>query len=443
MLSAWRKQKRSGRKPPHYIIVKSPKGEKAIALNPAVALAAGSVLLVFSVGYFAATGYLLMRDDMLAKTALQEAELRRSYEDEITKLRGHIETLNSKQQMAQHRASLRLESLESIRNHQSTLEQRQQKLLEVLALAQDTGLQIASFTTNPKPLPKPSLAQRQVISVAENGLPDSVGGETVPLENPGHLLGLRPTSTTIPAPGSKTSPPETNPKGLGDLSALEWEIRGQIDQGKAVLASVFAFAQRDLEALKSVADTLEVDVPTAEKVAIGGPYEPLPLSDFNTYVIKTEQALSLRHRLLTDLQALPLAAPLGQAPITSDFGARMDPFLNKPAMHTGVDFKALRGTPIKAPGSGKVTFAGYRGGYGKSVEITHDNGLTTRFAHMHKLHVKKGDRISTGDVLGEVGNTGRSTGPHLHYETRVNDTPRDPMRFIRAGRKLTAILGRS
>ncbi|MDD7908483.1 M23 family metallopeptidase [Pseudovibrio exalbescens] len=448
MLSALRKKKRVGQKIPHYVILKTPRGEKAFTLHPATAVIAGTTLLVFSIGYFSATAYLMMRDEMLTTTVMKETELRRSYEDEITRLRGRIETLNSKQQITEHRAS---ESLTDIRSRQAALQERQNKLTRILALAKDSGMEIASLVQSPIPIrkptssDKPSSVQASVISFAENGLQDSVGGEPVPLENPSALLGLRPTTSGVPAASAAMAPtavpsPKVE-KDLEELSSLELQLEGQIDESKAVLAAVLAFAQADLNSMKSVASSLKVDVPAAEQASVGGPYVPLPGADFDTFLTKTEQALAWRHRLKAELKELPLAAPLSTSRITSRFGARMDPFLKRPAMHTGVDFKATVGTPIRAPADGKVTYSGYRGGYGKSVEIKHSNGMTTRFAHMHKIFVDKGDNVYAGDMIGAVGNTGRSTGPHLHYETRINNAPVDPMPFIQAGERLEGILG--
>nr|WP_280633823.1 M23 family metallopeptidase [Stappia taiwanensis] len=109
-------------------------------------------------------------------------------------------------------------------------------------------------------------------------------------------------------------------------------------------------------------------------------------------------------------------------------------------MHTGTDFKATRGTPIQAPGMGKVVFAGRNGGYGKSVEIEHPSGVVSRFAHMSRIAVTKGQTVTARDTIGYVGSTGRSTGPHLHYEIRIGDKPLNPARFLTAGETITPII---
>jgi murein DD-endopeptidase MepM/ murein hydrolase activator NlpD len=127
-----------------------------------------------------------------------------------------------------------------------------------------------------------------------------------------------------------------------------------------------------------------------------------------------------------------------EADFSSNYGYRVDPFTRAPAMHTGVDFRAEHGSPVRATAPGKVVTAEYSGGYGNMVEIEHVGGVSTRYAHMSAISVSVGQTVATGTVLGRVGSTGRSTGPHLHYETRINDEPLDPTRFLKAGARLAA-----
>lgn len=115
---------------------------------------------------------------------------------------------------------------------------------------------------------------------------------------------------------------------------------------------------------------------------------------------------------------------------SSGFGWRTSPFTGKREFHKGVDISAPRGTPILSPAKGRVVYVGKKGGYGLMITIDHGGGTTTRYAHLHGASVKKGDRIGRGDVIAQVGNTGRSTGPHLHYEVRVNGVPVNPRRYI-------------
>ncbi len=115
---------------------------------------------------------------------------------------------------------------------------------------------------------------------------------------------------------------------------------------------------------------------------------------------------------------------------TSKFGYRVSPFTGRPALHTGLDIAAAPGSPIYAPADGIVTFAGYDEGYGKMITIDHGYGVSTRFGHNAQIYVQVGQKVSRWDVIASVGNTGRSTGAHCHYEVRVNGVPRDPSLYI-------------
>jgi murein DD-endopeptidase MepM/ murein hydrolase activator NlpD len=114
----------------------------------------------------------------------------------------------------------------------------------------------------------------------------------------------------------------------------------------------------------------------------------------------------------------------------------MDPFVRSAAMHTGIDLRSHYGEPVRVTAAGKVTVAGWSGGYGKMVEVDHGNGLVTRYGHMSEILVSVDQTIKAGQIVGRVGSTGRSTGPHLHYETRIDGDPVDPHKFLRAGLRL-------
>jgi len=174
---------------------------------------------------------------------------------------------------------------------------------------------------------------------------------------------------------------------------------------------------------------------------MGGPYVPLdPGLDFNAHVDALDASLRVLDSAQGLLAKIPLGNPAPGSPLSSPFGVRTDPFLGHQAMHTGLDFKAATGTDVRAAADGKVVDAGRNGGYGNMVEIDHGNGITTRYAHLSRITVKDGDKIARGDKLGEVGSTGRSTGPHLHYEVRRHGNAVDPRNFLRAGRKLSELL---
>lgn len=117
--------------------------------------------------------------------------------------------------------------------------------------------------------------------------------------------------------------------------------------------------------------------------------------------------------------------------ITGSFGERTDPFNGEGAFHTGVDIGAALGQPVIAPADGVVTFADFMGGYGRAVMVDHGHGISTRYGHLSSYIVVPGQHLRRGDTIGYVGLSGRSTGPHLHYEVRINDTPVNPYKYLR------------
>ncbi|MFN3514616.1 MAG: M23 family metallopeptidase [Phenylobacterium sp.] len=142
--------------------------------------------------------------------------------------------------------------------------------------------------------------------------------------------------------------------------------------------------------------------------------------------------LSEARALSQTAEKLPLAKPTytGQ---TSGFGVRFDPFTRRPAFHSGLDFGGGYNTPIQATAPGVVSFTGVRSGYGNTIEIDHGQGFKTRYAHLQSIGVRPGQRVGVGQRIGAMGSTGRSTGPHLHYEIWVNGRAQNPGRFLKAG----------
>ncbi|MFZ0796669.1 MAG: M23 family metallopeptidase [Terriglobales bacterium] len=117
--------------------------------------------------------------------------------------------------------------------------------------------------------------------------------------------------------------------------------------------------------------------------------------------------------------------------VTASFGERIDPFNGEGAFHSGIDISASEGSPVIAPADGTVTFADYLGGYGRAIMVDHEHGISTRYGHLSNFAVTAGQYVHRGDTIGFVGTSGRSTGPHLHYEVRINDVPVNPYKYLR------------
>ncbi len=166
----------------------------------------------------------------------------------------------------------------------------------------------------------------------------------------------------------------------------------------------------------------------------GGPFIPLSTVASDTGLSGLVDRLDRWSGIKAVMQKMPLGEPLHEDyDLNSSFGTRNDPLNRRTGVHEGIDLGAPFGTPVYATGDGVVEFAGPWDRYGLTVDINHGNGVTTRYAHMSRIKVKEGQKVSRSTVVGLLGNTGRSTGPHLHYEVRVADVAKDPLKFIAAG----------
>ena len=134
------------------------------------------------------------------------------------------------------------------------------------------------------------------------------------------------------------------------------------------------------------------------------------------------------------MKRLPISTPLNYYTISSHFGKRRDPINKRWAMHMGLDFGGIKNSRVYATAPGKVIFAGRNGKYGKLIEIDHGLGFKTKYGHLNKILVKRGQKVTNRAKIGLMGSTGRSTGPHLHYEILVKGKHQNPWHFIKAGR---------
>jgi len=237
------------------------------------------------------------------------------------------------------------------------------------------------------------------------------------------------------------------PLPLSDRVAILQQSLDRIDvaQGQQVSALGLRLAGRVQEIKTSLADlgldVAKVRLPPARQ-AMGGPLIPLSVTmrpgSFEHRVLQLGEPQAAFGRWRELAQIVPLRRPLdGDDSTTSNFGMRTDPFTGTAAMHSGMDFRGETGTPIRAGGAGKVLRAEVAGGYGNMVEIDHGNGLTSRYAHLSAFDVKADQIVPPGTVIGRLGSTGRSTGPHLHYETRLAGEASNPLKFIEIGNRLS------
>ena len=241
------------------------------------------------------------------------------------------------------------------------------------------------------------------------------------------------------------------------LVAQENEIersRAFVQQNLSAMAIKLGEMQAQLTRLDALGERVASlagvrDIKITDAPGIGGaapsmmPAQNLSLGDFSSKLLDLSRQLENRNDMLGVLESqlfeqavkkkmmptmLPVKAPFN----ASAFGRRIDPFTGQWAMHEGIDFLAEPGSPIAAAAGGVVVFAGFHPQYGYMVDIDHGNDLVTRYAHCSKLFVKEGDVVARGRKIGEVGSTGRSTGPHLHFEVRFRGTAQNPTKFLLA-----------
>jgi len=214
------------------------------------------------------------------------------------------------------------------------------------------------------------------------------------------------------------------------LAALEEKASNEIAELNLVLASTGVSPSSVLIPAK-ISNTV---------LAQGGPFiDASNLNGASSGFFKNANRIALLVDELAELQqvvdGVPLSSPLTVSRrFTSGFGVRRDPINGRHSSHHGIDFAAAWASPVTATASGVVKFAGTKSGWGRMVEIDHGNGFVTRYAHMSKLTAKRGQKIALHDKIGELGSSGRSTGPHVHYEILYKGRPLNPRRFIEAGR---------
>lgn len=353
-----------------------------------------------------ATGtYFTFKENVLTRLIGHQAEMQFAYEDRIAELRAQIDRVTSRQLLDQEQ-----------------FEQKLQTLLERQAVIEQRSTALGGDLSTVKRMPRTPQRALKPSPINDND------ERSAPTRQRGAYL----------QPGSLTSKLDRVAQSLD-----------QVEQRQdAALEGMQATIDNKIKRVQSVLADLNVDLGKhGDDVtgSIGGPFVPAkPPSNkadqFERDLFKVNLTRARFERTLQQLRTIPLRKPVeGEIDMSSPFGMRMDPFMRGPAIHTGVDLRGEIGEPAHVTASGKVTIAGWQGGYGNMVEVDHLNGVSTRYGHLSKILVRAGEHVTTGQVIGLIGSTGRSTGPHLHYETRINDNPVDPQKFLRAGEKLSGL----
>lgn len=413
--------------------------QKSYTIRRSTAIIGLAWLGLTTAGCGAGAWYILSKDDLAARLIARETSRQYAYEDRIAALRADVDRLASRALLDQDGVEARVDELAT---RQAELESRQSLVTALADTLQAGGIVNAGKAPLRPRLIKP---EEPIRASGVTSFAPIMPGKPTPAPDSPTLRGAGEPQTTPWRSGQA----EPEPPAKRVEMALD-----RLDRALSQTAGAQLAALRDMDATLTEShkrlrgalaetglDTDRMAAPSGAAKGVGGPFVPFKIDPnagpFEATLSALQPRIAAVMRLRGLAEQLPLAKPMaGEADFSSNFGYRVDPFTRGPAMHTGVDFRAETGSPIRATAPGKVIAAEYSGGYGNMVEIEHANGITTRYAHMSAILASVGQSVTTGTVIGRVGSTGRSTGPHLHYETRIDDEPVDPTRFLRAGGKL-------
>ena len=423
--------------PEQRIFLKSDAGTHFFRLRPAAQAAALTVAALAIAWTIVATA-LVMMDTIGAGSAREQAQRRQaSFEERLSVLSADREARATEAIQAQERFNAALEEVSKMQEMLLASEDRRREL--------ETGIDVIQNTLR-RTLKERDEARGEVdrLTLALN---QSSGGSTElgRIRDTAATLGYLTSALDKAARERDTREAETATV-LADLAALEAEKRQLELKNDAIFTKLEEAVTVSMEPLDKMfrAAGLDPDDLIAQVrkgySGQGGPLSPITMSSSGLPLTADEVRANAVLKELEEMNLYRMAAfkvPLGMPTksavrFTSGFGGRSDPFGRGHRMHEGQDLAGDYGAPILATADGVVTYAGWENGYGRLVKIQHAFGIETRYGHLSQIRVEVGQRVSRGDRIGDMGNSGRSTGTHLHYEVRVSGGAVNPMKFIRA-----------
>jgi murein DD-endopeptidase MepM/ murein hydrolase activator NlpD len=441
------------RPPGSYYCLSLSRGDviRSVRLGRAGVGALAALALISLAWTASVTVYVAFHDDLIGAILARQAEMKAAYEDRLAEARARLDEVASRQLLERNSFNGKVNELMS---RQARLEQRG-AIVAALAGAEARNPRVAARRQATTLDPADALSAIQALgpSTAARASADDDARAYAPLARPGvEPRAVKPhpidesgeTLSALPSDAPFTTASVMAAADKLDPSARLVLLDPSLDRIESNQTKALAAIDRAAErtASRDAAIVAEAGLDPARLVlprgggGVGGPYIPAELDAALTHVARD---VATAGRLEALMSFVPLRMPLSGDPgVTSGFGYRADPFLGRLALHPGVDLAEAYGADIHAAASGRVAHAGPAGGYGNMVEIDHGNGLATRYAHMSDVLVEEGQQVDEGAVLGRLGSTGRSTGPHLHYEVRVDGEPVDPERYLRAGANLAA-----
>ena len=477
---------------PHTVIIAKGERFRHFTIGTRALVAGSALATTLMVACLSVPAVFALQSDGTLEIAARQWHERDGYEKRIAALRDQLDRATSRQFLSEKMVETKVDVL---LGQQEELSARYDKLRPLLDRARDTGLlasRVPIPTSNPRfddgvagmeasgPLDSvdDGAASGNASAAAPPVHADAAEAGEPPVASGALAFASQPLHSTFPAFGPEASQTtdqirtgsidigrsasgasaatastsgQTGDRHVG-LSAQTIDAIGKAI-GKAEIDQVFHLqrlaqtARSRAVKIASAVEAVGIRIPSSNtEKAEGGPYEPVPASyrpsaglDFDNSYAELDDALDALQKVQSVVDTLPLAEPMPHDAISSTFGIRRDPFLGRSALHSGIDYAVPRGRPITIEATGTVIHAGPMGGYGNMVEIDHGHGVTTRYGHMSRIDVSVGDKLGRDAAIGAVGSTGRSTGPHLHYEVRIDGQAIDPTRFYRIGTRIASL----
>ena len=367
---------------------------KQVRFGPVVFWIAIGTVTVLGMWSAATATYFAFRDDVLTRLIARQADMQYSYEDRIAELRAKVDRTTSRQLLDQEQFD---QKLDQIMKRQTALESRATALGAIPDASVTGSIKPAARGADSAPssgTPKPSPISDTVIFVAPPDREARLESRTPLISKPQPNQFAKVQGVDNVLVRLQSSLDQVERRQMAALSSVEDNIDSRVRRMRGVISDL-GLDMAQLEA-------------ATPRSGVGGPFVPVKLGAdagaFERQLYRININRAQMQRLNQTLALVPYRKPvIGEVEFTSGFGVRSDPFLGRPAMHTGLDFRAAMGDPVRATANGKVSSSGWAGGYGRMVEIDHGNGLATRYGHLSQINVKVGDLIKIGQVIGEVG----------------------------------------
>ncbi len=396
-----------------------------------IVLALLFVMVTGWVGY--ASVHVIFNNGLGAQREQEVREMQLAYENELNRLRLSYDDLNAQLVLTRDWFSETTDNLEKRHNDLTLVFEQHAAISDELRKMQVSFSSIAK--SNQRNRNKTELVARE-----RSGQEDRLESRTVAAANEEQEITL--ASNKIDTQRNKTMPhlSESVFERVTSLELRQKDLLDALEEKIDLRIAEFEGVINGTEILEP--ETFMAQVLPEDERAIGGPYIPLSEikpginSELHRQLYRISNNLERLENLSTAVTKIPLSLPIHDYRVTSGFGPRLDPFKKRAAFHAGVDFGTATGTPVYATLSGTVTRSGYKGPYGLVVEIDHGNGFRSRYGHLARSRVRRGQAVEFQQHIADAGNSGRSTGPHLHYEVWYEGKVRDPLAFLDAGKQI-------